>query len=78
MRLGSLIPHISDRHKDSNNKQISMNKKQTYAAPMVEGVILLTREAVLTVSHLTLMATMEPGESAPAVENADFSSNVAW
>ena len=55
-----------------------MNKKQTYAAPKVEGIILLTREAVLTMSMMILMATMEPGGSTPAVEEAIFSENEGW
>ena len=55
-----------------------MNKKQTYAAPKVEGIILLTKEAVLTVSMMTLMATMEPGGSTPAVEDANFHDDINW
>ena len=52
-RKNVLIPHISDRHKDSNNKQISMNKKQTYAAPNVDQVVIFPREAVLDITSPT-------------------------
>ena len=52
-RENVLIPHISDRHKDSNNKQISMNKKQIYAAPKVDQVVIFPREAVLDITSPT-------------------------
>ena len=57
-----------------------MNKKQNYAAPKVNQVVILPREAVLDVtSPITLSAILIDGDPAvPAVENADFSSDVAW
>lgn len=56
-----------------------MNKKQTYAAPTVDEIILFPREAVLNeVSTLTLIATMPGGDSTPAVESADFFDNQSW
>lgn len=57
-----------------------MNKKQTYAAPKVDQVVIFPREAVLdATSPITLSALLIDGDPAvPAVENADFSSNVDW
>ena len=57
-----------------------MNKKQTYAAPKVDQVVIFPREAVLDASSpITLSALLIDGTPAvPAVEDADFSSNVDW
>lgn len=57
-----------------------MNKKLNYAAPKVDQVVIFPREAVLDMtSPITLSAiTMMGAPEIPAVENAEFSSNVEW